>query len=172
VKAIRFTQAEADFLADLLSFDIIYEEDPPRAKRARKIADGLLGKLKKAQSPSTNVPVAPIEEALMAGARGKVVALLEGHAQASVQAGRLGVTPDKAYEVGQYLARTKWLTGPFTLLDVLMKWPTYHSKAQATLPPPSAPAGFGGVTPDAGTRQGTQGEGQGATNGRRAPGFR
>jgi hypothetical protein len=170
MKAIRLSQAEADFLLELMGFDFEHLDDPKAVKRARKLADGIAAKLKKAQAPSTNVHVQPIEEALVAGARGKVVTLLEGHAQASVQAGRLGVTPEKAYMVGEYLARTKWLTGPFTLLDVLMKWPTYYSKAQATQPPPSAPAGFGDSRAEA--QQGTLREGQGIAGGRRSPGFR
>lgn len=169
MKAIRFTKVEADLIETAMgaAWDLW---GPALGKTAIKASESIRQKLKKAQTPSTNVAVQPIEDALIAGARGKVVALVEGHAQASVQAGRLGVTPEKAYEVGQYLARTKWLTGPFTLLDVLMKWPTYYSKAQATQPPPSAPAGFGGTHAEA--QQGTPREGQGIAGRRSSPGFR
>lgn len=169
MKPLRITEVEARWLEELLHTWTLKEL---WGGPALKCAKSILAKVRKVQEPSQNAAVAPIEQALIAGSRGKVVVLVTGHAQASVRAGKLGVTPETAHLVGEYLARTKYLTGPLTLLDILNKWPSYISKAQATQPPPSVPSGFGREPGDNGAEagQGTPGTGEGAP-GRLRPGF-
>lgn len=166
MKAIRLTDSEASAVLAWADGELGHTQchDVP-AKVARSIVKKVLA----AREPSTNVAVAPIENALLAAARGKVVALVEGHGQASVRAGKLGVTPEKAQSVGEYLARTRWLTGPFTLLDILNKWPQYLSKAAGTAPPPSVPAGLGGAREE--RAEGPARQGPGYQERRPAPGF-
>jgi hypothetical protein len=168
VKAVRFTKAELSCIRAALEFVADVQADA-------RAASGVLAKLDAAEVVATpNAAVGPIEEALMAGARGKVIALdRTGYGRASVQAGRLGVTPADARVVGEWIARQGWLHGPQTLLDVLNKWPAWVSKARATQPPPSAQPGFGdGVqVTGATTGPGTNGPGQGSSGGRPARGF-
>lgn len=171
MKAIRLTEAEARAIAEVhalvaggpADFDEVMDE---HAKPWRSF----MAKVAKAREPSANVAVAPIETALVAAARCKVVPLVTGHGQASVRAGKLGVTPEQARLVGQYIASQGWLRGPLTLLDVLNKWPTYLSKATATQPPPSVPAGLNGGTSET-AAPGTAGASQRGQEGRAAPGF-
>lgn len=166
MKAIRLTEAEAAVVEDALN-SLAAGFDLPKKHPIHRIR----AKLVNARAPSDNANVGPIEQALIAGARGKVIALGDGggYGQCSVRAGKLGVTPEDARLVGEYFARTKWLTGPFTLLDILNKWPSHLAKARATQPPPSVPAGLGAGSAKAQT--GSAGAGQGSTDQRPAPGF-
>ena len=110
----------------------------------------------------------PVQDAMVAAAHGKVIALEGGHAQASRRCTDMKVTVEDAKLVGEWMARQHWLTGPMTLLDVLNKWYSWLPKARATQPPPALPAGLG--SDGAGQGPATTG---GATKGRRAPqGFR
>lgn len=156
MKALRLTKAEHSLIWSFV-------QDHPG-----KTAAGLRAKLEKAERQDTvNVAVKPIEDALVAAARGKVVPLVSGHARASVQATRAGATVEDAKVVGEWMARQGWLRGPQTLLDVLNKWPQWLSKAKASAPPPSLQPGFG----NADTGSSTEGESSRPAGGRPEPGF-
>jgi hypothetical protein len=165
MKPLRFSEAEVSVIEDAVD-SLARGFELPKKHPIHSIR----AKIAKAREASTNVAVAPIEQALVGASRCKVVPLVTGHGQASVRAGKLGVTPEQAELVGRYIASQGWLRGPLTLLDVLNKWPQYLSKAQATKPPPSVPAGLNGGTSGA-APQGPVRAGQGSEAGRPAPGF-
>jgi hypothetical protein len=170
-RGIRLTKAERDVLRTLL-------EAPNAARgvpRHAKAVTSILEKLSASEESPKGVDVAPIEEALIAAARGKVIALEAGHARASVQAKAVGATPETAAMVGAWMARQGWLQGPMTVLDVFQKWYQWVPKARATAPPAELKAGLG---EDKGVREGakspsTAGDARsGAFVGRTVPGFR
>jgi hypothetical protein len=164
MRPLRLTEAEVEVLLDGLNalsmgFDLP-KKHPIHSIRAKVL---------KAREPSANVAIGPIEQALETASRGKVVRLVTGHGQASVRAGKLGVTVEQAELVGRYIASQGWMRGPFTVLDLLNKWPQHLSKATATQPPPSVPAGLGGGSAEA--QPGPARQGQGSEAGRPTPGF-
>lgn len=169
-RSIRFTKAERDFLKLVLGPTMDWSH---LGTKVVKTAAACLKKLEESEEQTAGVEVGPIEEALIAAARGKVLALEGGFGRASVMAASMKVTPELAALVGSYLARNNFFTGPFTLLDVLNKWYQWLPKARATAPPTSLPSGLGpaGKTdaPDVGSPAAA---GKAATSGRRAPGFR
>jgi hypothetical protein len=149
-RGIRLTKAERVWLKAHL-------HDPCNdygwdAKDAR-LAGSITQKLDASEEAPKGVAIEPIEEALIASARGKVVALEAGHARASVQAKAVGATPETARKVGEWMARQGWLQGPQTIIDVLNKWFQWLPKAKATEPPPALQAGLGAPgAPKAGFR--------------------
>jgi hypothetical protein len=171
MKGIRLTKAE---VAELESLDqaISFGDF---GKCTGKAWDTFMAKVRAASAPAqTGVAVGPIETALVAASRGKVVPLVGhgGYARATKQATAVGATVEHAKLIGAWMARTGWLTGPKTILDVLNQWSNWLTKASATAPPPSAPSGFGegAAEKDAKPGQGTAQQGQGAP-GRLRPGF-
>jgi hypothetical protein len=171
VRAIRLTKAEVAVLrgidGDLRGAGITRDADV-------KAWQSLMAKVRAAQEERpAGADVGPIQAALVSAARGKVVELVAGYPVASRRCQQLGVTPDDARQVGEWMARQQWLRGPQTLLDVLNKWPQWLSKARATAAPPTLKAGLdagGGNRADSG--QGANGTGEGAAQGRPARGFR
>jgi hypothetical protein len=140
MRAVRFTKAEVAALMDLdraISFGDF-------GNCTNKHWDTLVAKVTAACEPAAKgANVAPIQEALIAAARGKVIALEGQYGRASRQCGDMGVTPESAQLVGEWMARQGWLHGPMTLLDVLNKWGSWLAKAKATAPPPGLEPGFG-----------------------------
>lgn len=167
-RGVRLTKAEREWLRRVL--DNRGGDETHWDRRGSKLADGLLKKLEASEETPKGVDIVPIEEALVAAARGKVVALEAGHARASVQAKAVGATPETAKLVGAWMARQGWLQGPQTVLDVMNKWYQWLPKARATEPPPSLAPGLG--KPDADTRQGTGSPSPAHPSGRSTPGFR
>jgi hypothetical protein len=169
VKAVRFTKAEVEVIRWALA-------DWRKLDNCAKAAASALVKLDKAEEATpAGVNAGPLQAALEATSRGKVVPLAGpgGWARASKQAAAVGATVEDAKLVGAWMARQGWLHGPQTLLDVLNKWPQWLAKARATQPPPSAPPGIGdGVArqEDAKSSEGTVRPGGGAP-GRLRPGF-
>lgn len=167
-RGIRLTKQERDVLRILL--DPATEGSDPGLDRKQKAArDSILAKLDASEEAPKGVSVEPIEDALIASARGKVVALEAGHARASVQAKAVGATPEDAKLVGAWMARQGWLSGPQTLIDVLNKWYQWLPKARATEPPPALQPGLG---TDAKAERGPGTPGEAHPPGRPAPGFR
>ncbi len=164
-RGIRLTKAERDFLrAHLLE-----PHGLKWSKAEAKAVASILAKVEESEAAAKGVDIVPIEEALVAAARGKVIALEGGHARASVQAKAVGATPADAAMIGAWMARQGWLTGPMTVLDVLNKWFMWAPKARSTEPPPALAPGLGA---DADTRQGPGTPGTPPPRGRTAPGFR
>lgn len=167
MKAVRFTKAEVTLIRHALDW-LAQGQD-----KASREAKSIVAKLEAAEAPAAKgVNPGPIQEALVASSRGKVVEVTGGWPRASRQATEVGATVDDAKLIGAWMARTGWLTGPKTLFDVLNQWPNWLAKAKATAPPPSAPQGFGdsGVEKDASTRPSATEPGKGAS-GRLRPGF-
>jgi hypothetical protein len=167
-RGIRLTKAERGALQEWLENLGNPPMGGPTNKEA-KLAASILEKLRESEESPKGVDIVPIEEALVAAARGKVIALEGGHARASVQAKAVGATPEGAAMVGAWMARQGWLTGPMTVLDVLNKWYMWLPKARATEPPPALAPGLGA---DADTRQGTGPASPAAAGRRSTPGFR
>lgn len=170
MRAVRFTKAELCVIEGAL--ERAADGSGMMTGKDRSLvgaAKSALAKLKAAQEPAAKgADVGPIQAALVASARGKAIALEGGFARASRQCADMGVTPETAKLVGEWMARQGWLTGPMTLLDVLNKWGSWLAKAKATAPPPSLQPGLG----TDGTGQGPAPAGQ-APPGRRTPqGFR
>jgi hypothetical protein len=165
-RGIRLTKAERDFLKECLAGDWT------NAKRT-KLAGSIVQKLRESEEAVKGVDIVPIEEALIAAARGKVIALEGGHAMASVRAAQMKATPEQAALIGAYLARTPYFTQPMTVLDVFNKWYSWLPKARSTQPPPHLPSGLGPAgAPDAPDERGPAPAGKAATNRRPAPGLR
>jgi hypothetical protein len=170
-RALRLTKAERDFLKAIL--DPHAMDYSARGTRAVKTAASVLEKLTASEEAPKGVDIVPIEEALVAAARGKVLALEGGHAMASVRAAQLKATPADAALIGSYLARTPYFTQPMTVLDVFNKWYSWLPKARATQPPPNLPAGLGPAgAPSAADERGPAPSGQATTQRRPAQGFR
>lgn len=170
-RGIRLLKAEREFLKALLGPSMDYSH---RGKKAVALAESILTKVEESESKAKGVPVAPIEEALIAAARGKVLQLdPAAYGRASRMAEAVKATPEDAKRIGAWMARQGWLNQEQTLLDVLNKWYQWLPKARATEPPPPLPAGLGPAgKPDADTRQGTGTPGQAHPPGRSTPGFR
>ena len=166
MKAIRLTKAEVAWIRSALALAVDFTAQQSKTK------DSILNKLDAAEQAPAGVNPGPIEQALIAGSRGKVVPLAGGFPRASKIATSVGATPEDARAIGEWMARQGWLRGPQTMLDVLNKWPQWLAKARATEPPPSAPPGFGDGAAEKGadTRPSTAEPGQGAP-GRLRPGF-
>lgn len=164
-RSIRFTKAERDLLKLILT----EWADGTALVKMAKTARGIVAKVKASEEAEATVDVGPIEEALVAAARGKVIALEGGHARARVQATAVKATVEDAKLLGGWMARQGWLTGPMTLLDVLNKWYMWLPKARTTQPPPALGPGLGTDAPDVRSAPPT---GQAPAGGRRAPGFR
>ena len=113
-----------------------------------KAVSTILSKLTASEETPKGVDIVPIEEALIASARGKVIALEGGHGMASVRAAQLKATPKDAALIGAYLARTAYFTQPMTVLDVFNKWYSWLPKARATQPPPALTPGLGADAAD------------------------
>lgn len=174
-RGVRFTKAEREWLRSWLPANVAAEEGSKRAK----LGEAVLAKLLASEEAPATVDVAPIEEALVAFARGKVIALEGGFPRARVQATACKATVEDAKLVGGWMARQGWLTGPMTLLDVLNKWHMWLPKARATQPPPALQPGLGtDAVQGPGTAQGEQPSVAGSQPGRRpaggrtVPGFR
>lgn len=166
MKAVRFTKAEVELMRGALDW-LAQGQD-----RASKTAQTIVKKLDAAEAAPAGVNPAPIEQALMAAARGKVVPLAGGWPRVSKLAQVNGATPEDATAIGEWMARQGWLRGPQTLLDVLNKWPQWLAKAKATAPPPSAPSGFGdGAGEKDAQSQGSTAQPGGGAPGRLRPGF-
>lgn len=168
MRAIRLTKSEADVIERAIGLaGSPWGETSPDHKAMRSV----LAKLKAAREPANGggADVGPIQTAMVAAARGKVVPLVTGYPVASRRCAQLGVTPDDARAVGEWMARQGWLRGPQTLLDVLNKWPQWLSKARATAAPEGLKPGLDGGRADTG--QGDNGKGSGAAPGRPARGF-
>jgi hypothetical protein len=161
-RGIRLTKAERAWLSDALG-------NVAWGGKGEKLSKAILDKVAASEESPKGVDIVPIEEALVAAARGKVIALEGGHARASVQAKAVAATPETATMVGAWMARQGWLTGPMTVLDVLNKWYMWLPKARATEPPPALSPGLGA---DADTRPGPGTPGKPPTGGRSTPGFR
>lgn len=178
-RGVRLTKAERELLKQLFTPGAS-DLSRPRTmdlssfgRSANKTALAILAKVEASEESGRGVDIVPIEEALVAAARGKVVALEAGHARASVQAKAVGATPETAKLVGAWMARQGWLQGPQTVLDVMNKWYQWLPKARATEPPPSLAPGLGPAgKPDADTRQGTGSPSPAHPSGRSTPGFR
>ena len=140
-----------------------------RGVRAVKLAASILAKVEESEAAVRGVDIGPIESALIAAARGKVVALEAGHARASVQAKAVGATPETAKVVGSWMARQGWLKGPQTVIDVMNKWYQWLQKARATEPPPAVAPGLG---TDADNGRGPAPAGQANPQRRPPPGLR
>lgn len=166
-RGLRFTKPERDFLKSALGSAVDWAAFG--AKEA-KAAASILAKVEASESAPTTVDAAPLEAALIAGARGKVIALEGGWPRARVQATAVKATVEDARMVGEWMARQGWLLGPMTLLDVLNKWHFWLPKARATQPPPRLEEGLGkqgvseGVVPEK--------QGKAAGKNRAVPGFR
>lgn len=173
MKSIRLTKDEAEWLRWLLRPEEMNLNS--WSTKHVKMAASMRAKLDAAEAPSGNADVGPIEKALVAGSRGKVIEMdRSGYGRASVQAGRMGVTPEDAGLVGRWLATQGWLRGPLTLLTVLNKWPDWAAKARASQPPEAALPGFGasGGESSAEAKAGASRPSEDGTPGRPAPGFR
>lgn len=155
-RGVRFTKAERAFIRAAF------------ARETGRTALAILAKLDAADVAAPGVDVGPIEEALMAAARGKVLAMEGGFGRASVMAAAVNATPETAAMVGAWLARTAYFTQPMTLLDVLNKWHTWLPKARATQPPPALEPGLG---PNATDGRSPAQAGQATQGRRRPPGF-
>jgi hypothetical protein len=166
-RGIRLTKAERDTLRKLLSAQ--YVDLSCYGTRIVKDAASILAKVDASEETPKGVDVAPIEEALIAAARGKVIALEGGHARAAVMAASMKATPETATIVGAWMGRQGWLQGPQTLIDVLNKWYQWLPKARATEPPPALTPGLG---TDATDGRGPAAAGQKAAGRRSTPGFR
>lgn len=163
-RSVRFTKAERELLGFALGGVV------PFTPKQAKVRDGIFKKLSDSEAAAATVDVGPIEEALIATARGKVVALEGGYPRARVQATAVGATVDDAKLLGGWMARQGWLTGPMTLLDVLNKWVMWIPKARATQPPPALEQGLGDSRVSASVVPEKPGQGPG--KGRALPGFR
>lgn len=158
MKAVRFTKAEVQAIRDALSH---WEGLLTTSTKEEQAARQVLAKLDAAhESAVTGVAPAPIEQALIATSRGKVVPVDGGWARASKQATAVKATVEDARLIGAWMARTGWLTGPKTLFDVLNQWPNWLAKAKATAPPPSAPSGFGDAVAEKDAVQGQESPGR------------
>lgn len=166
-RGIRLTKAERESLRVLLG-PVNVNLNTYGSKLVRDAAT-FLKKLEASEEAPKGVPIEPIEEALIAAARGKVVALEAGHARASVQAKAVKATPEDAKLVGAWMTRQGWLQGPQTVIDVLNKWYQWLPKARATQPPPALTPGLGD---DADNGRGTAPAGQANSQRRPAPGLR
>lgn len=140
-RGIRLTKTERESLRVLIG-PVNVNLGSHGSKLVRDAA-AILRKLSDSEETPKGVDIVPIEEALIAAARGKVIPLEGGHAQASVRAAQMKATPEDAALVGAYLARTAYFTQPMTVLDVLNKWWSWLPKARASAPPPSLAPGLG-----------------------------
>jgi hypothetical protein len=166
-RGVRFTKAERDFLRAWLEAD---DWDVTRfgGVKGKRAASSILAKLSASEERPTGVDVSPLEEALVASARGKVIPLEGGYGMAGGMATSMKATPEQARLVGEWMARQGWLTGPMTLIDVLKKWYQWLPKARATQPPPALTPGLGKHADDG---RGPAAAGPAAAGGRPAPGF-
>lgn len=164
-RGIRLTKAEREVLVAVLGE---WADTTSLARQARA-ARSVVEKVMASEEAPKGVAIEPIEEALIAAARGKVVALEAGHARASVQAKAVKATPEDAKLVGAWMTRQGWLQGPQTVIDVLNKWYQWLPKARATQPPPALTPGLGD---DADNGRGTAPAGQANPQRRPAPGLR
>ena len=170
-RGIRLTKAERDTLRKLLGAQ--YVDLSTYGTRIVRDAASILAKVDASEAETKGVDIRPIEDALVAAARGKVVALEAGHGRASVQAKAVGATPETATVVGAWMARQGWLQGPQTVIDVLNKWYQWLPKARATEPPAHLPQGLGPAgKPDANNGRGPAPAGQANPGRRPAPGLR
>lgn len=165
-RGLRFTKPERDFLKH--AFGTAVDWGAFGTKEA-KLAASILTKVVASESAPNTVDAAPLEVALIAGARGKVIALEGGWPRARVQATAVKATVEDARMVGEWMARQGWLTGPMTLLDVLNKWNMWVPKARTTQPPPALSPGLGADAPDA---RSPAAAGNAAPGGRSTQGFR
>lgn len=165
-RGLRFTKAERDFLKFALGEAVDWGA---YGSKAFKAAETVRAKVVESESAAATLDVAPIEAALIATARGKVIALEGGFARARVQATACKATVDDAQMVGAWMSRQGWLTGPMTLIDVLNKWHQWTPKARATQPPPALSPGLGTDAPDA---RSPAAAGKAAAGGRSTQGFR
>lgn len=164
-RSIRFTKAERDVLCSVLT----EWADATAMVKMAKTARAVVAKVRESEEQQVGVDVAPIEEALIASARGKVLALEGGYGRASAQARSVQATAEQAALIGAYLARNNFYTGPFTLLDVLNKWYQWLPKARATAPPPALGPGLAADASDVGSPASA---GKAPAGRRSAPGFR
>ena len=165
-RGIRLTKVERAALGAWLDGELNGATHPaPKAATLRSIHKKLLA----SEEATAGVDIGPIEAALVAAARGKVVALEAGHGRASVQAKAVGATPETATVVGAWMARQGWLQGPQTVIDVLNKWYQWLPKARATEQPPALKPGLGA---DADNGRGPATAGQANPGRRPAPGLR
>lgn len=145
MRPIRLTVTEARVIRDALKawtgFLSTSEADEKAAAR-------VLTKLAESELPAATVAVAPIEAALVAASRGKVVPLGDprSYQHASRTAARVEATPEKAAAIGAWIARQPWFRGQATILLVLKKWGEWLPPALKSLPPREAKEGFGGGT--------------------------
>jgi hypothetical protein len=137
--------------------------------KGEKLSKAILAKVVDSEEAPRGVDIVPIEEALIAAARGKVLPLEGGHAMASVRAQQLKATPADAALIGSYLARTAYFTQPMTVLDVFNKWYSWLPKARSTQPPPALTPGLGS---DATDGRGPATAGEAAPKRRSTAGFR
>lgn len=139
MKAVRFTLGEAAAVRDLVEAAAREEADP--------VWDRVLTKLFAASIAPTQTSAGPIEAALVATSRGRVVKLeTTGSvwARAARMAASVGATADGAGAVGAWLSRQSWLRGTLTVIDVLKKWPEWSAKARAEASAAGLPEGFDG----------------------------
>lgn len=127
MRGVRFTAGERDLL------DLILAAPHTQALATKPLLvrylTSIRNKLAEACEPTLGVHVQPLEQALILAANHKVVPLLNGHERASRQAGSLLCTIEDMSLVGEWMLRQSWLTGKFTILDVLNKWSSWYAKA-------------------------------------------
>ncbi len=165
MRSVRFTLVEVSLIGRALALCSTVESFD------QSVSDRIVTKLLAATAASPGVAIAPIEEAMIKSARGKIIPLIGGHAKASVRAAQVHATPEDAALIGEWVARQGWLHGPQTVFDVFNKWDQWLAKAAATHPPPLAREGFesgAGVTNEAGRSIDRTSS---RTPGRRPPGF-
>lgn len=136
MRSVRFTKREAEALLrevsqlDTMDDNMDVDDDVKSA----------VTKIRAAMEPvPAGLNVRPIEAALIAHSRGRVVPLLgaPGHrwARLSKEGTELGVDVPKAEVLGAWLARQGWMTSTLTIADVFRRWPEWYSKAEAERAP-------------------------------------
>ena len=169
-RGVRFTKVEREWLLRMTD-DAVMDWSHQGTKTVKVVASIHQKLVASAEAPKGTDP-APIEEALIAASRGKVIPLEGGYGMASAMCSSMKVTAEQATLVGAWLARTTYFTQPMTLIDVLKKWYQWLPKARATQPPPSLPAGLGPAgAPNADAGRGTGTASAAHPPGRPAPGF-
>lgn len=161
MKGVRFTKAELAWLREALDT----HEDA-----ADKVVKSIVAKLTAAEEAPKGVNVRPLEEALIKGAGGKVVALASpgGYARACKMATEKAATAEDMALIGAWLGRQGWMAGTKTLLDALSQYDAWLPKARAEAPPPGVPEGLNGGRQEGHVRQGSEAKRRPAS-GRRTP---
>ncbi len=138
MRGVRFTKAEVL----MIKGSLIGEVNPPKSEKIRL---SILRKLEDAEGPTTpGVAPGPLQDALMASSRGKVVRVEpNGYGRISRQATPLGATVAQATLLGNWIASQGWLQGPLTIFTVLAKWPDWLARAKATAAPDGLEEGLG-----------------------------